>query len=454
MPDEQPQVFIRLGTHAEKDYLQKTIRLLDGFMVAANLLEATPGATSSLILKFGGKKIAKPYFLDPMTYAYGMNLSYLKSEQTVKTNGGKKTIFAPKRSYAQLALQFGGLFEEAIQRDSRLTPVDFQSSTAVEKTCQSVARYQLTRPSSELAMDEESAPFSDSLPNPYAVMAPYFFVDNDYFDDWLNLFISLSEATANLELDAPVHAVLCADVSFLDNQTAIDFVVDRLPGTGVDGVWLWFSTLDEHSASVKRLRKLRHLTEALSEHLYVYNMHGGYYSLSLCRLGMTGIAHGVGYGEHKDIAPVQGQSTPTVRYYLPAVHKRLGVPDIERAFLNLNITSPEDFFEKICDCTICKGVLKDGIQKFGSFGELDYASAKSKRRSQTAAAAKLCRFHFLINRIKERNAITTKSVLDIRADFKAKWDVWSKEQSVANNADHLPRWRKALSEPDDGEIEF
>ena len=46
---------------------------------------------------------------------------------------------------------------------------------------------------------------------------------------------------------------------------------------------------------------------------------------------MSGISHGVGYGEQKDVIPVIGQSTPTVCYYLPDLKRRLGVPQIERA---------------------------------------------------------------------------------------------------------------------------
>ncbi len=454
MPDELPQVFIRIGTHAEKDYLQKTLRFLDGFMVAANLLEASPGATSSLILKFGGTKVAKPYIIDPMTYAYGTNLGNLKSEQIVKKDGRKKTVIAFKRSYSQLAQDFGGLFAKAMERDERLHPADFANARTIEETCRTVARYQLNRAGTELTKDEESASFAGDLPNPFAVLTPYFYIDNNEFDGWLDLFFSLASGTAALKLQPPVHAVLCAEASFLDNQVALDRVVEELPKTGIDGVWFWFSGLDEHSAKTIRLRKLRELTEALSEHLHVYNMHGGYFSLVLCRLGMTGIAHGVGYGEQKEIAPVQGQSTPTVRYYLPGVRKRLGVPNIETSFNSLSINTPDDFFSKICDCTICRGVLKKGLQYFSSFGEINFAKTTSKRRSQTAAAAKLCRFHFLINRINERKEIAGKSIQQIRDDLTAAWNIWSTQQSIMNDADHLPRWKKALSEPDDGDIDF
>ena len=56
MPVVDPSVVLRLGSHAEKDYFLKTIELWDGLMVGANLVEAAPRATSSMVLKFAGKK--------------------------------------------------------------------------------------------------------------------------------------------------------------------------------------------------------------------------------------------------------------------------------------------------------------------------------------------------------------------------------------------------------------
>jgi len=90
-------------------------------------------------------------------------------------------------------------------------------------------------------------------------------------------------------------------------------------------------------------------------------------------------SHGVGYGEQKDVVPVIGQSTPTVRYYLPSLHRRLSVPEIELCFRRLAIDSPNDFYEKICDCTICKGVVKKELKEFSEFGEQHFSTPKSKR---------------------------------------------------------------------------
>jgi hypothetical protein len=123
--------------------------------------------------------------------------------------------------------------------------------------------------------------------------------------------------------------------------------------------------------------------------------------------GLTGISHGVGYGERSDVAKIIGAAAPTVRYYLPPIRKRVGVPDIQRCLPDVGITTPSEFFDKVCDCQICKGVVGDDLARFSAFGLMHRAKPDSKRDTQTPAAAKMCRFHFLLNRLKEREVVAS-----------------------------------------------
>ena len=59
-----------MGSHSEKEYIEKTLKQFDGVMVGANLLQISPGATASLLLKLH-KACKRPYYVDPMTYAFG-----------------------------------------------------------------------------------------------------------------------------------------------------------------------------------------------------------------------------------------------------------------------------------------------------------------------------------------------------------------------------------------------
>lgn len=449
----RPQVIIRMGSHAEKDYLEKTIQFFDGIIFGANLVEATPGATASLMFRFSGKKIRLPYFLDPMTYAFGdyvddsaktrTDLDWIKSEQ--KRKGGK-VVRAFKKSYVGLSKALGYPFDEALKRKSAVNASDFGDSKATELSCKAVAGYQYDRLFNEFSRDEELKKLiGDNLPRPAAVFAPYFYIEPNNANSWLDLVLRLASVTAQVERRADVHVVVCVDEAFLAVPAFIERLKKELPTTGAKAVWFWFSRLLEDQVSLDRLKALRSLVESLSERMQVFNMHGGYFSLSLCKYGLAGISHGVGYGEQKDVLPVIGQSTPTVRYYLPDVHKRFGVPQIQRCFNALGIRTPVDFHRKICDCVICKGVVSGSVAQFAAFGDMHYSRAESKRLAQTPAAAKRCRFHFLLSRIRERDWIKTATVQELISDMQRATSKWADQPSMSGDLGYLGRWMRALA---------
>ena len=120
-----PHVVIRLGSHAEKEYVIKLDRFLDGIIVGANLFEATPGATASLLLRLGSRNTH--LYVDPMTYAFGAyldpsignirtDLDWIKSDQIRKLKGAKTTIRDIKRSYRRLSENLGAPLTSAVSR--------------------------------------------------------------------------------------------------------------------------------------------------------------------------------------------------------------------------------------------------------------------------------------------------------------------------------------------------
>jgi len=437
----EPKLVIRLGSHAEKDYVIKMSKFLDGFMVAGNLVEATPGATGSLLIKFGGEIQKLPFYIDPMTYGFAEDLRLLKSEQKRK----KKVEFDFKRSYKRLASQFGGVFENVIDDDTPLQLSDLQKQDVIEEIVESVADYQLNRIRNEFLQHTDLASFEQSVPSPAAILTPYFYCKGKNFSDWADLIPQIAKATVALNKGIPVHAVVCATQDLLLDSAARKKLIKGLNESGCQGVWLWFTALNEYTVDTTTLVALRTLTEELSENLEVHNMHGGFFSLALSKYGMASTAHGVGYGEQKDIAPIQGQAMPTVRYYLPPVARRLGVPDIERTFNSLGITSVAKFHEQICDCVICKGVVKNNLSEFSSFGDKHLASPTSKRKSQTPAAAKRCRFHFMLNRIREVKEVSGRTLEQVITNLTDSKSAWESEPSISSDIRFLSRWISALS---------
>ena len=455
MEAANPEVVLRLGSHAEKEYFLKTAQHWSGLLVGANLLESAPGATASLVLKFAGAKYGVRYYVDPMTYAFGTyvekgvtrsDLDWIKSDQKVKVSeaGGKSRKVIErryKRSYRNLAQEFGGVALEAMNSDTGIAGLE---PNQVKTLCEAVVHYQANRVRREFEIDPEYKDIADKIPSPAAVFAPYFYIDPDRSDDGVAMLADCAASAASALNSIPIHAVLCTDVAMLDRAEFLDATAARMKDSGVAGVWLWFSRFYEERAARQQLLHLRAFVENLREKVRVYNMHGGYFSLALSRFGLNGVSHGIGYGEQKDVIPVIGQSTPTVRYYLPDLRRRLGVPVIERVLTGIGVGTAADFYEQICGCAICRGVIQDDIKQFSAFGDLHYSTEHSRRMAQTPAAARRCRFHFLLNRLRERADIAGRSATDIAEDLREAREKWGGEPTTKGAVDHLRRWEDVL----------
>jgi hypothetical protein len=454
MPDSAPEVVVRIGSHAEKDYILKLARYFDGLIVGANLFEATPAATASLLYAVKAKDTK--VYLDPMTYAFGAyvdpktkfvrtDLDWIKSEQAVKDNKGKKkTVRDFKRSYRQLSEAIGSPLTGAVDEGRAILPETMVSKREKSEFCRRTSEYQLNRIGSEFEKDEQLKQFLQFAPKPAATFAPYFYVEPTYTSEWLKFNLELMRISAELKLGHPTHGILCADISHLKDAAIRKHILAEIPKTGVDGIWLWFSGFFENTAEESTLVGYRDLVQGLALKMEVHAMHGGFLSLALSKYGMRGVSHGVGYGEQKDVVPVIGQSTPTVRYYLPPVAQRLGVPDIERSFDAMGINTPNDFHEKICDCPVCKGVVAESLRSFSSFGEMHRSRPEAKRLSQTPSAAKRCRFHFLLSRIKERDFLRASSIDDIVKALEEASSTWGDQPTLKSSATHLTRWSSVI----------
>lgn len=456
-----PQVILRIGSHAEKEYFEKLAKSLDAILFGGNLLEITPAATSSLLLSLRMKRggLHLPFYLDPMTYGFGayvdpdthrkrIDLDALKSDQ-LKARGSKIRVRRIKESYVSLARELGGSFQSAVSTGVAVDPSVLDGAQR-DAMCEQVLAYQLNRIPNLLRGDDFLARYADGC-LPAAVFAPYFYIDEKWADAGISVAVDLAKRAAAQSPSVPVHAMVVASQSVLRSPAMVERLRRELPATGVSGAWLWFSGFDELEAPLDDLVTLRSLVSALGKSMRVYNLHGGYYSLLLSHDGLSGISHGVGYGERKEVAQVIGEAAPTVRFYLPAIAKRISVPEVQRCFDDLEIKTPRDFFDKVCGCTICRGVIGKDVDNFSSFGKMHRARPESKRDSQTPAAAKMCRFHFLINRMNERTMVAKLAPAERANHVIEQAKEWRALAPLVTHLGNCPgqgyieRWSKAVS---------
>jgi len=131
-------VIIRVGSHAEKEYVLKLKDYLDGLIVRRQPLRRPHPALRASLLLAAGAKTAKLY-IDPMTYAFGEyidpdtgkvrnDLDWIKSDQIPKGQPGRSEQVGKdnyqriQRSYRALAETIGWPLNEAVQKSAAVTP--------------------------------------------------------------------------------------------------------------------------------------------------------------------------------------------------------------------------------------------------------------------------------------------------------------------------------------------
>ena len=451
MADPTPELYLRMGSHAEKQYVLKTVKLFSGVIVGANLVESTPGATVSFAVNIlGGCKRA--FAIDPMTYTFGMDIRYIQSEtidRTARKPGVRK--IALKRSFVRLVEEYGEPLEDALLSENRsVQPSDFTGGN-IRSFATSVYNYQAERMRSEWESDPQLKEFAPRMPSPSFALAPYFYLPyrlrGGRWREWLELNLALATEFASMEGGLEKHSVLCIERSILQSPRDAEEICKAYIETDCSACWLWLSALAESDTTFEELELLVCLAKLFKEAgVKLYNLHGGYLSGLLSKYGMTGFSHGIGYGEAKDVIPVIGVTVPTVNYHLPPLHIRVPMLELERALPRLGIKDAEDFHREICDCTVCKGVLRGDLGNLHEFGDM-VLKAGNTRESQTPDSAKKCRFHFLLARKKEIDSISALTLREVKQQLSESYNTYHglpAYLALKDKSEHLRVWRDGI----------
>ena len=386
----QLEHMIRLGTHSEKKYLLKVRPWYDGVVLNANLVEASSSALAVFL-----SVLKKEFFLDPVTYAFALNPNMLARDNVPAVDKG--TIRALKRTFLKLAERYGGpILELAGVRP--LEPKDLDHGMC-EYLSEAVVEYQMDRlvEAGRTSDDFLGEPFGDTDLRPSRTIAPYFYIADQ---DWLRVNINLLERSCELseEKKIPLWGMICLDCRHVDDDRMVNKIIAAYKDQRCNGYLLWLSDFEEKNASRGQIRGYQKLVRGLSSAgRPIINAYGGYYSALLFEDGMTGISHGIGYGERRSIEPVVGGGLPPARFYLPALHYQISLADFATLAGSRGV---EEYRTEICNCVICAELVERGIDFLVS----QYTQSTPKvvngrlREFSTPFVYDLTRFHFLHNR--------------------------------------------------------
>jgi hypothetical protein len=122
----------------------------------------------------------------------------------------------------------------------------------------------------------------------------------------------------------------------------------------------WVSGLDEFklSGESELVAYGRALQGCESRNQRVFALYGGFLSVLFSRYGLSGSSHGIGFGEHRDWVELPTSGAPPARYYVPKLHKYIGVDVADAVW--------RQFPELIeCECTGCGGQSPNAMDYHG-----------------------------------------------------------------------------------------
>ena len=435
--------YLRYGTAAEQKYMKEYRHTYDGVAINGTMLAHNSRSISAFLHK---DLTGKALIIDPMTHAFQHDLEKIQNQYgEIKSSVGK------------LVDLYGEPVTTAISRFRPVAPADFTEQN-IDGFINNILNFQMEH--LKVKLDEkfqEYIQFFGLYQEPSILIAPYFYLTPDNIDKWLSLNCQLLERSMRLKGDfhKPIFAQLVIHRDLLVDQQRRAELLSCL--SLADGLLYWIDGLDETKASIDELTAVKSLvTEYKRDNpdKAIISLYGGYFTELLLKFGLSGIIHGLEYGENREVVPVGG-GIPQSKYYLPPIKKRIPAPTMLRILNFYGITSPDKFFAEICDCRECKKTIKSTpidadfnefikvkpepkiirYKKSGNIREMSLPARESKEK---------CLFHYLEVKNKEINAVfkkSTKSLLSALLESHDKYTDYFYEGEV----DHLKKWYTVLN---------
>jgi hypothetical protein len=283
-----------------------------------------------------------------------------------------------------------------------LRPVDLASAALADFTT-AVIEYQRSRLQAALVenavfIEGDAAGEHDASLLPDLLFAPYF-VD-DFTGTWNQ--VNLDALAIGAEIAGTKAAAILAWTSHVARPDQLMQLARAYADSEIRTVFLWPTDLDEHRAAVPALEDYAETVRIISEKKTVHASYGGFFAILLSYRGLSGVSHGVGYGDKRDLEPVGGGGLPPARYYLRAVRDGVSLGSLPIIVAGL---TQSEFLRRVCDCAICVGLLQAGgvrglVQELTAT-ELRTTPNRGLIEVATPRVYQLTRFHFLLNRHRE-----------------------------------------------------
>ena len=433
--------FLRYGTAAEQKYMKKYEHTYEGIALNASMLAHISKAISTF---FHNHLTTKPFFIDPMTHAFQHDLNAI-----LNSNGEIKS------SIKKLIGFYGEPISIVAEKHRPIRSEDF-SDENLEEFIKKVLDFQLSH--IKKSLDDEFREYIEYIgvvKEPEFLIAPYFYMTEDNYENWLTLNKKIIQRAYEQKAifgNPYVYAQLVIDKHLLTDTDKHKEIIKNY--SLADGLLYWVDGFDESTAKLDELTAVKNFVsdyKSVNPLKPIISLYGGYFSELLLNFGLDGVVHGLEYGESRDVVPVGG-GIPLSKFYLPSLKQRIAANTMLSILRIREINSLKKFHKEICDCEVCREIIKDDniiegfnnfikgkpkrivYKKSGNVREIEYPERESKER---------CLFHYLEVKNREFTDIKNKSKQELVDELHQSYDTY-KNIFSEHQISYLTRWANVI----------
>jgi len=429
--------YYRIGITNEGKLLQENTETYFGIVLQGNFVALYKNWLAAFL-----QKLNKPFFIDPRTEVFGLDLNNIKKDNDFRVSFQTLIDHFDKSSK-------GKYFSNKI-KEGKLSPDDFiiqnKPKTWNTKLLNVLVVGTLSLQKNILNLDissnkrsikkylkilEELPDEEEKISSVEHIVAPYFYFSNTS-SPWFEINVKLLNLMVNKATGNDVYCVICCDSEVIGNKEEIQRIIKSYKKAA--GFLLWVNNFYEIKADPINLKNYYNFVKELTKAgKPIINLYGSYYSLLLSKYSkLDGYSRGIGMGEGRDVeTPATGGGAPN-RYYLQSVHNFM----VEEVAIKVLGRNPD----LRCKCEVCLPLFTEIIKKIKPRNDQSLALEFINRLQPQKFKAHFMHSHN--SEIKKVSEEEFDAKNELEKEIRLAKTKRLKELDV--NIIHLDRWFKSL----------
>jgi hypothetical protein len=365
--------------------------LMDEVLMNANQLENSVQSTATALLN-----TTLPFSVDPVLWRFQVPEWWRNGKGETKKN--YRRLAAEYARGTSIEVTAGGLLEVVASDDEW------------RRLARNVVEYQAQRlrgVPTQLDLLSEDEPREL---RPSRLLAPAVVAYSTVEDRINRLMIEASAEAAGDSLSAQ----LIVPLDRLLDAAELDALLRTVPTDGVTSYFLWTPMVTEerivtdHDALSALVRLISQLAE---RGIPVGHHYGNYAVAALHDVGLSAMAHHLGWVDKGEPAEQQRFMTRSCRTYVPGVRHSIRFEEAEHHGRGLPM---QEFAERYCECAFCVGAFDAGQHPLDLLLEEQTIVVNSReRRIPSARAVTSNTWHYLLSRRLEVQAFSSAPAVEV-----------------------------------------